>query len=323
MWQRVLQGAPASLSVTLADQDGNPVAATGTLTVAVSAGDGTEVLAAGTATAPGAEAGDYTVSLTGVQTALLTLFTAVWTDGAGRTVISQHEVVGGYYFGLAEMRKSNNGLLQDSGRYPDSMLLEARRAVEDEAEDICDVAFVPRYHRVTLDGAGTADLVLPHNRIRVVRSIRTYPIPGAPAYVALTSAQLAGIQPGDDGRIRRTDYGIFDDGTNNILVEYEHGYDSPPAQVHDAALIRLRSRLNYTSSGVSDRTTSFTSENGQTFRMSTAGTYSTGIPEVDAAYGKYSYRAHGRADGTGQQVPASASWNLDPQRYSVFHGGVR
>ena len=319
MRQRVLQGAPATLRVTLSDQDGSPAAASGALTVTVTADDGTVVLAAGTAaTADSSNTGVYTVLVPASATAALTLLTAVWADSA-RSITTQHEVVGGYFFSLAEARNSNDGALANEGKYSDADIFSARQAVEEEAEDICAVSFVPRYARVKLSGGGTNQLVLPHARLRTVRSVWTYPIPGGATYVALTAAQLAGLAFTDgDGTIRRTDYGIFDDGTNNIVAVVEHGWASPPQLVKDAALIRLRSMLTRGTTGIGERATSYTADNGQTYKIGTASVYQTGIPEVDAAYGKYSLRSRG-----GGQIAASRPWNLDPQRYSVFHGGVR
>ena len=319
MRQRVLQGAPAALTVTLADQDGTPAAAVGALTVAVSQADGTVVLAAGTATTAGAT-GTYTAALTAAQTAALNLLTAVWTDGGNaRTVTTKHEIVGGFFFNIADARGSNDGLISNTTKYPDPAILATRQEVEEEAERICDVAFVPRYNRAVLDGIATPEMVLPHNRIRVVRSIRIFPVPGATPYTALTTTQLAGLVIDDDGMIHRTDFGFFDEGRGNIIVEYEHGHDQPPADVRRAGLTRLRSRLNLEKSGVNERATTFTAENGQSYKLSVADAYRTGIPEVDAAYERYSYRDRG---GMGP-LPASRPLNLDPQRYSIWHGGVR
>lgn len=320
MQQRIMQGAPGTLTVTLTDQDGTPAAAVGTLTVAVAQADGTSVLAAGAATSAGSAPGSYTAAVTAAQTAALGLLTAIWTDaGNGRIVTTRHEIVGGFFFSLADARNSNDQLLNDATKYPDALILATRQEVEEEAEEICDVAFVPRYNRVALDGIATTDLVLPHNVIRTVRSVRIYPVTGAPNYTALTATQLAGLTFDEDGTIHRTDFGFFDEGRGNIVVEYEHGYDQPQADVRRASLTRLRSRLNFDKTAVNDRATTFTAENGQSYKLSTAEAYRTGIPEVDAAYSRYSFRDRG---GIGSR-PSSRPLNLDPQRYSIFHGGVR
>lgn len=319
MRQRVLQGAPATLTVTFADQDGAPVDATGTVTVLVAQADGTVVLPLGSATVHG-DTGVYTVALTAAQTAQLNLLTATWTDaGNTRVIVSEHEIVGGYFFSLADARTSNDGLLEDESTYSDEDILSCRQEVEEEAEVICDVAFVPRYNRVALDGDATTAIVLPDNRIRTIRSVRIYPVTGGTLFVSFTPTQLAGLAIGDDSTIRRTDFGFFDEGRANIIVEYEHGWDLPPSDLRRASLTRLRSRLNYDKGGINDRATTFTAENGQSYKLATAEAFRTGIPEVDAAYGRYSFRELG---GDGAR-PVSRQLNYDPQRYSIFHGGVR
>jgi hypothetical protein len=317
--QRVLQGAPATLTVNVTDQDGALVDATGAFTVAVAQADGTSVIAAGTATTR-TETGVYTLPLTSAQTAVLNLLTATWTDaGSGRVITSKHEIVGGYFFNLADARSSNNGDLTDATKFPSPLILTTRQEVEEEAEEICDVAFVPRYKRVILDGLATPEIVLPSHKIRTIRSVRIYTPAGGTTFTALTATQLAGISVDDDGMIHRTDFGFFDEGRANIVIEYEHGHDAPPADVRKASLIRLRYSLMQSISGVADRATSFTGENGQTYKLSVADAYRTGIPDVDAAYERYSFRDR----GTGGPRPASRPLNLDPQRYSIYHGGVR
>jgi hypothetical protein len=316
--QRVLQGAPAVLKVVLADQDGSPVDASGALTVGVKLADGTQVLAAGTGTGH-VSLGNYTAALTAAQTANLNLLTATWTDaGNGRVVTTKHEIVGGFFFSLADARASNNEYLADAGKYPDALILATRQEVEEEAEKISLVAFVPRYYRVVMDGLGGPELVLPHKKIRVVRSIRIYPVPGGSQYTAVSQATLDGLSIDNDGTLHRTDFGFFDDGRANVIVEYEHGWDTAPADVKRAALTRLRSRMFYDISAVGQRATTFTAENGQSYKLTTAGAYSTGIPEVDAAYERWGFRD----SGSGSRA-VSMPLNLDPQRYSVFHGGIR
>ena len=320
MRQRILQGAAATLTVTLADQNGSPADAAGALTVSVALADGTSVLPAGTATTHGST-GVYNVALTSAQTSSLNLLTAVWTDvGNSRTVTTMHEIVGGFFFSLADARASNNGLIANTTNYPDQSILDTRYEVEEEAENICDVAFVPRYHRATLDGWASSDIMLPHNRIRTIRSVRIYPVVGGSTYTALTSTQLAALVVDDDGLVHRTDFGFFDEGRGNIVIEYERGWDAPPAQIKAASLIRLRNRLNAKGiTGLDEHTSNFTGEDGQTFNLTTAGVWTTGIPEVDAAYERYSYRSRGVAGMKGASMPL----NLDPQRYSIFHGGIR
>ena len=284
MAQRVLRGVAASLSFTNVDQNGTPVAAAGAVTAGVTRADGTEVLAAGSATTSGGT-GVYLRALTAAQTALLGQLTATWTDaGDSSTHTTTVEVVGGYYFSLAEARAADTTLADDT-RYPDATVLRFRQQVEVECEEICGQAFVPRYRRVRVDGNGSNGLLLPDPRARAVRSLRIY---SGIAYQAYSADELADLVVTDAGEVLRSSGAVFPSGDDNILVEYEHGWDAPPADLKEAALTRLRYRLTAARSAIPDRATSMQTEGGMTFRLDRPDRRKTGIPEVDATYGRYS-----------------------------------
>lgn len=321
--QRILRGVAATLSVTLTDGDGTAAAASGAVTVGVIRADGTVLVAAGTATA-NPSTGVYTVGLTPAQNAALDLLTATWTDaGDGSVHTSLHEVVGGFLFSVAEARDLEP-TLADTSAYPTAKILQVRTEVEQECEAICDVAFVPRYRRARVDGTGGVELLLPDHEIRTVRSVRTYA--DSDTYAALTSAQLAELLVfPDDRRIERPATAAFDLGRLNVVVEYEHGYDAPPPDLKRANVRHLRHRLNAGKSGIPDRANRLTTNQGVTYDLERPGPFSTGIPDVDAVYQRYSKRSgDGDEDGTGGAVrPRSRSFDLDPQRGSLFHGGRR
>ena len=144
------------------------------------------------------------------------------------------------------------------------------------------------------------------------------------AAVALTAGQLAALTTTNDGSLRRTDGASWTAGNDNIVVEYEYGADSPPAELVTAALIRFRARLNLFRSGVPDRATSWSSAEGGTYRIELPSEWRTGIPEVDAVYSRYSRRARSTTAGAdGGSFPASRTLDYDPQYRSLFHGGRR
>ncbi len=316
--QRILQGVAGTLQVTLLDYTGAAADASGALTVKVTRADGTTLVAAGTATVHGTT-GVYTGALTPAQTATLDLLTATWTDaGDGSVTVTTHEIVGGFYFSIADARASDTSLT-NATKYPDALILTTRQEVEEECEKICDVAFTSRYRRIALDGDGTNQLILPDNQIRTIRSIRVYSDLATATYTAFTSTQLANVFIDPDNRIERTDYAWFDEGRGNIVIEYEHGYNRPAADLKRASLIRLRSRLNAALTGIPDRATSFTSAEGGTYRLARTSAYKTGIDEVDGTYERYSLRSS--ADG--EMVPASRRMDFDSQFGSLFHGGKR
>jgi hypothetical protein len=291
---RVLRGAAATLTRTIyldeaaADTASPP-------TVVVTRPDGT-VVASGTAVdAPGT--GNYTYTLPGGPTGpgsatwQLDLLRVSWTGsigGATVTLTDTVEVVGGFLFGLAEARASDPSLANTT-TYPTSLLAAKRLEVEVECERICGQAFVPRFGRAIVSGDGSGVVVLPHQQIRTVRAVQYL---NADVWTTLDVVADFSIIPGS---IVVHDYSYFPFGYSNIVVEYEHGWDSPPPDLVDAALMRLRSLLNRPRSGIADRALSQTTEFGTTIRYAMPGRDRTGIPDVDAVYESYTATVPGFA----------------------------
>lgn len=300
--------------------------ATGNVSVAVTDATGASVQS-GTAAHP--SVGTYTFGLNGQST--LSWLDVAWsgTVGGGSVVQTDRiEVVGGFFFSLAQGRGSDDSL-SSRDKYPTADLEAARLEVEEECEAICDRAFVPRYLRVVLDGTGQSDLVLKHPEpersiahVRSIRSVRMAPRADE-TFTAFTAAELAALQVADDATLRRLDGKAFTEGFGNVVVELEYGLTSPPAELVRAALTRFRSRLNLNKTNIPDRASSFTAGDGGTYRLDLPGAWKTGLPSVDAVYARYSRRSGSGTGSSGRQVPASRSLNFDPQFGSLFHGGRR
>lgn len=320
---RVLRTASAVLTNTFYSPDGEtPEDSTTTVTVAVTDANGSAVTS-GNATLDGGGTGTYRFSLPAQpQLQLLTVAWSATINGAAVVEYSEVEIVGGFFFTIAKARASDSSLA-DSTKYPTEDLVAERIQVEQECEEICDRAFVPRYRRALLDGSGTDELLLPDCDIRTIRSVKVAPRAGL-AFVAFTAGELAALVARDNKVLRRADGNSWTSGEANVLIEYEYGLTAPPADLARAAMIRLRSRLNLSKSKIPDRAISFTSAEGGTYRLSTPAAYRTGLPEVDAAYARYSRRPSDDSTdgGGGQGAPASRPLNYDPQRDSLFHGGV-
>jgi hypothetical protein len=236
-------------------------------------------------------------------------------------------VVGGFFFTLAEARGSDASLA-DTQKYPTADLIWARDATEAECELICDRSFVPRYARQTLDGTGTSQLLLQgpaeDRSFRDFRTLRSLAV--APqvdeTFVDFTVAELADVAVAFDGTTHRASGDIFTGGWRNVVAAYEYGLDAPiPADLKEAALIRYRTWLNMRRSGIPDRVTSYTAVDGGSYRLALPGAYATGIPDVDAAYSRYSRRMRtGTQAMGGGPVPAGRTYSYNPQAYSLFHG---
>lgn len=283
--QRILRGTAGTLRWTHLDENGTPSDPGAAVSVTVTEADGTAVTS-GSATETGtAKTGEHTFALTAAQTASLHLLTVTWAVSGGGTFTTYAEVVGGFYFSLEDARKSD-ATLADVVKYPDALMLEVRREVEDEFEDITGVAFVPRYARLTLPGSGSAVLQPGARQIRSLRSARQYSDLSTASYTSLSASEIAAVAVSSTA-LTRTDGVWWDRGAGNLVIEIEHGYDRPPPTLKRAALTRLRHRLNFTKSGIPDRAQSFVVAEGGTFSLGQASKRKTGIPEVDAELARY------------------------------------
>ena len=286
MTQRILSGVSAALSVTFADQHGEPAAAEGAVTVDITRADGT-VVATGTTADTGDETGVYLAAVDATVTATLDLLTCVWNDGGTPRATTQVEVVGGYYFSIADARASDPSV-NDQSRYPDDTMRDARAAVEVECETITGVAWVPRFAVETVTVPAWTDRVpLRWPEVRTIRSAVS--LTGG----TRTSLDVASFEGTSSGQLVAP--GELPAG--DLEVTYEHGHDTPPPDLRDATLLRLRSRLNMRASALADRATSFVHQGGGTTILAQPGRagFETGIPEVDFTYKKHSRRIPGIA----------------------------
>ena len=287
--ERLVAGHASTITVTLTDQNGEPVAAVGTVTVQVVRQDGSTVLAAGSSTTAGSDVGVYQRTLTAAQTSQLDVLTATWTDaGDSSTTTTTHAVAGGVYFTIGEARATDTAL---DNRFTDGAAIAGRQDVEDEFESICNVAFVPRAARIRVDGRGTNEVLLPNPMPRRLRAVWIYS--DATTYTALTAAEVAACRFDPSGVLVRTEGKTFPEGVRNVLVDYEHGYTRPPAEIKRYAIKRLRQILTEATSAVPSRATSFQVAETGVFRLATAGRLSTGDPDIDGALARYSMQIPG------------------------------
>lgn len=290
--EQILTGSAATITGRFYDQDGDLADPAGTVTVGITDEAGATVVAAGAATT-NAATGVRTYALAATATTQPTVLIATWTNGTVSTT-TRVEVVGGFYASVRQIRDSD-AVLDDPRKYSAAQIVTARRSVEREFEDFTRVAFVPRYRRIRMDGSGNQSLVLPDAELRSVRSVREYDIDNG--YIAYTQAEVASIPADPAGIAVRTDRDVFEFGRSNVVIEYVHGYDRPPADVLEAFYLRVRDILNRQNRGVPDRATTFTSEVGGTYSLLVAGRGGsiTGIPDVDVVLKRYSRRIPGIA----------------------------
>jgi hypothetical protein len=273
---RVLQNAAATIYARFyldgTGTDPTPDSATVTITRA----NGT-VLVASTAATNAGTGGLFSYQLTTSHTALLDRLTASWTSNLG-TITTTVEVAGGFLFSIPQARQI--APLDDTVTYTTDALKEKRVLVEQALEDACSVAFVPRYERERLTGLSWNTTQL-GTKWAKVRTVRESTVGGT----AVDAAGIASMVPVGRFVYYPAGWGL-PTYPYDVTVGYEHGYDTPPARVSEAALLLLK---NWMVKGpVDDRTTSFSTEDG-TFSLSTPGLRGVtfGIPEVDAVVEKY------------------------------------
>lgn len=276
---RVLQTSQVTLTHTFY-VDETPTDAAGSVTVTVTRLDGTAVGAPATATSLGS--GVYTF----VKPGYIDLDTHLveWSGTVGGAALKVHdivEIVGGFYFGLAEVRAMRPPL--DPTVYTTAELAAKRIEVEQEVDRITHSSFVPRFARVVLSGNGTDRIRTPDMDLRAIRAIKTAWLHGGtfhiwtPTEISYVGAHQGGVLIRDIGLIWPT-------GTQNVIVEYEYGQDYPPEDLRSAAKKRLRSLLSSATASIPDRTLSYTTPDGASYRLTTPSKEKTGIPDVDAAY---------------------------------------
>lgn len=284
--QRVLRGAPATLNARFRDQYGEARAAN-TVTVKVEDVNGSTVLADTTASYDSTNV-RYSVDLSASDVADLGLFTATWTSTTGsETVQTFVEVVSGYYFSVADARAWKSGELADQTKYTDAQVRATRDEVEREFERIC-WPFVPRYRQVTVC-ATNGRMYLPDMHVREVLSVVELGSGGDVVYT-WTADEVAALIADVSGEIvsRRASWWPH----TVYRVEYTYGFERPPADVVNAALLRLRYLMNQTRSGIPERALSYTASEGGTYSYAVAGraNFVTGQPDVDLVLNDPRYR---------------------------------
>jgi len=280
---RVLVGSPATLSASFYD-GGETLVDPGTVTVTITRSDGTALVTGAATTGTGAAARTYTLA---AQTRLDHL-TAVWTASLGsRVVTTRHEIVGGFYAELADIRALD--ALTNTTNYPASKLEAARWQAEQRFEEATGVAWVPRHQRETLVGLGTSRLLLAG---RPPRTLIGVSVDGVAA-VDLTAYTL--FPWGGIDRDSGVYWPVPTTDAANVVVEYTYGYDAPPADLRQAFLTYCRYLLLDTRSRIPDRASVMSTDMG-TFQLVTAGfRRPTGLPEVDAVLNDYDQRLPGVA----------------------------
>lgn len=275
---KALKDNPKNVSTTFYDDTEAALTATGDVAVSVTDYAGTEITT-GTAVATDTLY-TYTLPAQSELDALTVTFTGVF-GGATRTQAVRVDVVGGFYFSLAELRAYDE-VLTNITKYPTQRLVAARDSVEAKFEETCHRAFVPRFAAETLNGTGRDTLWLDKPDWSVILSVA---VDGSDV-----TADYDGNRNADRGAkaVTLPFPGYWPLGVSNIAITYTYGFSAVPQGIHDAALRYARYLLiSQGNTVLNERATSLRvpSTGDRETAMSLAvpgrsGSY-VGIPDVD------------------------------------------
>lgn len=266
--------------------------ADGAVTVVAKKADGTTLFS--TTATNDAAVGSYSVTVP--AQADLNSLTLTWTGAfstVSMSVVSNVEIVGGFFFTIAELRNYDSVIAGNLTRFPDSALIKARDEVEAEFEDICHRAFVPRFWRETgiETDSDTSMLWLEKPEANRFLSFKVNNVDYLSWYTA-----------GYFTRDKYSPRGILVTGAATglfaydpfyyptaLVIEYEYGALQVPTPIKEKALKRAKQKLLGLSSTVDERALTMTLPDIGTINLATPGVRGseTGVPDIDVVLSRY------------------------------------
>jgi hypothetical protein len=216
--------------------------------------------------------------------------------GLPQTVGGRVEWLGELLFNLAELRAMRVAGSKpfNATDYPDSVVLARRAEVTDDFEARCGWSFIPRFAREITDGTGRAEILLDHLKASKLLSVT---VNGVAQTVGNYTLDRSGVLRATSAYMAS---GWFQGGVSNVTVEYQHGWDRPPAAISSAALARTAMLLAPSQAG--STVSSWTTPDGTTYSMDAAGQVTAagtirhyGVPGIDSVLNSPAYNAMGMA----------------------------
>lgn len=281
---RVLRNTAATITVTFFDGS-SPAEADGTVTILAKRADGSTLLS--TNATNEAAVGEYSVVIP--PQANLNILTLTWSGtftGTPITIESTVEIVGAFYFSIAELRNYDKAL-ENVTRFPIEDLINARTFVESEFEDICDRAFVPRFHRETgveVD-PDTGQLWLEKPEITSVLSVST---DGTDQSEWISSGYFKKDKYSPS--VLHTSSSALSVVTAiDVTMEYEYGMKQAPVLIKQKALKRAKTLLLGQNSTIDERALTMSLPDIGTVNLATPGVRGseTGVPDIDVVLNRY------------------------------------
>jgi hypothetical protein len=293
-------GAPGTIRWSAVDADGEPVELEAAPTIAAVDHDGTETIESTAMVAAGdAAEGRWEHGIAAADIAALGEWTATITaDGVAHILIV--DVAPARLLTMRELIDYEPSITASEAAQRRELL-----AAELDCEHICGRAFVPRWRRDVLDGAGVDVIELERGDVHAIHSLT---VDGTAWPV--TSSDI--VVEGDVIRHRQR---VFPTGVGNIVVTYTAGWDAPPPTLKRAIARAVRSGLYQGRTVVPDGASSYTAD-GTTYTIRDVAPLETGIGWVDSIYARYSARkTTGDGSDSGDSGAFSAAWariDVDP-----------
>lgn len=282
--ERVLRNTAATISVTFYNGS-TAVEADGTVTVTAKRADGTTLLGPTAATNDPA-VGVYSIVIP--PQANLNFLTLTWSGtftGTAITIESYVEIVGGFFFSIAELRASDNAL--SITRFSNQQLIDARLSVETEFEDICGQAFVRRFASEYVEDVYDYDIFTQHYNPRKLLALKV----NGTTYDVSTWEALYYVTTGSGGK-SITLAGpalVATYGGNHVYIEYEYGMTQVPYPIKEKAIRRAKLNLLGMASTIDPRATTMLLPDIGQVNLATPGMrgLETGIPDIDVVLRRY------------------------------------
>lgn len=223
--------------------------------------------------------GMYTAAITTDHTDQLDRLTLTWAgevDGLEQVYRQEVEVAGGWYVTVPEVKAEPDCALASADQ-----IRRERARFERLAEDYCSVAFVPRFERELLAGDGTCHLLLKWCDPTAVIAVTVDGVEQDPADFEVDP--ILGLRYVTGQTFPRPSGG----GGRNVAVSYSHGSPFPPADLKEACLAFIRSKLSMKATGIPNAAMDG-SDSTRQWTYSVPGTDKpTGIESVDEVLNRY------------------------------------
>jgi hypothetical protein len=282
--EKVLRNTAATITVTFYNGS-SPAEADGAVTVTAVKGDGTTLF-----TLPATNeiaVGVYSIVIP--PQAALNTFVLTWAGtftGTPITIETDVEIVGGFYFSIAELRGFDK-VLENTTRFPTDALVNARDVVETEFEDICARAFVQRYHREEALVPDT-DTALLWTEKPEVTNINSVTVDGVDqtAWVAAGYFKRDKYSPRALVVSTEAQSALY---ANDVTMEYEYGMRRVPRLIKEKALKRAKQFLVGQNSTMDERATTMLIPDVGTVNLATPGMRGseTGVPDIDVVLERF------------------------------------